>query len=175
MAQSDFEGVITMTTTNTAVKDKASVKWYFKNGSSRMEFDSQAGEHHSQFTVISDSRGMDIVAQGQVTSINEGKIAAEGASLRRVSEADAGTVNGYACTAQVYTDGTNETTYWMASELPIKGTDMPRFLSKNMPTSTADGFPVKMEKRDAKGNILLTWDVVSVKTEKVSADKFDRK
>ena len=47
MAQSDFEGVITMTTTNAEIKEKAELTWYLKAESSRMDVRSSADGHTS--------------------------------------------------------------------------------------------------------------------------------
>jgi hypothetical protein len=44
-----------------------------------------------------------------------------------------------------------------------------------MPRLEDNLFPVKMEKRDAEGKVLLTQDVLSVSASTVDAAKFDRK
>jgi hypothetical protein len=44
-----------------------------------------------------------------------------------------------------------------------------------MPSIKTTGFPVKMEKRSADGKVLVSQDVLSVKSTSVSDSNFDRK
>ena len=65
----NFEGVITMNTSNESLSETATLTWYLKGGSSRMEIDSKAGDHNTEYVVIADGKGMDMIAEGQVTSV----------------------------------------------------------------------------------------------------------
>lgn len=174
LAQSNFEGVITMNTTNEAMKEKATVTWYLKGNSSRLDINSQAGEHDTQYAVISDAKGMDLVSQGHVTPIQSVAPVTK-SSLRLESETQGVSVNGFTCTKQVYADTEGETTYWLAKDLELGFDDLPAFIRRNMPAVTSNGFPVRMEKRDGTGKLVLSQDVLSVHATSVDASKFERK
>jgi len=175
MAQSRFEGVITMNTTNAAMKETATVTWYLKDGRSRLDFNSQAGDTHSEYAVITDEKGMDLVAQGHVTPVPAVAMKMESAKQQFVSETKGLKVNGFDCSKQVYTDGTNETTYWLTDALDIRYSDLPFFIRKNMPQISSDAFPVKMEKRDSTGKVVLSQDVLSITPQTVDDSSFERK
>ena len=171
----NFEGVITMNTSNETMKETASVTWYLKGNDSRMDINSKAGDQQTQFAVIADSKGMDMIAEGQVTSVPQAAMQVDLAAQQLVSETKNVQVNGYNCTMAVYTDGTNQTTYWLAEGLGIGFSDIPFMIKRNMPKISSSGFPVKMEKRDASGKIILSQVVVSITPSSVSDLKFDRK
>lgn len=171
----DFEGVITMNTTNTAMKEQATVTWYLKNGDSRMDIHSDADGHSSDYSIITDGKGMDMVAQGHVTRIPQNTMVAQGAAQTLLSEKEGVEMNGYNCTQAVYFDGKNQTTYWLTNDLKMGFNDLPSVIKRNMPKVEATGFPVKMEKRNAEGKVILSQDVVSVKPATVDASKFNRK
>jgi len=174
LAQS-FEGVITLNTTNEAMKEQATVTWYMKGNSSRLDIHSQAGEYTTDYSVISDEKGMDLVSQGHVTAVPAVAMKMETAQQRFVSETKGQNVNGFACTKQVYTDGDNQTTYWLADDVKVSFKDLPFFIQKNMPQIPVDAFPVKMEKRDGTGKLVLSQDVLSITASPVDAAKFERR
>ncbi|MGB0918365.1 MAG: DUF4412 domain-containing protein, partial [Flavobacteriales bacterium] len=68
VAQS-FEGVIKMNTSNAEIKEEASVTWYLKGNSSRMDIKSTADGHDSKYAIIIDGKGMHMVSEGHVTEI----------------------------------------------------------------------------------------------------------
>ncbi|MCF8462240.1 MAG: DUF4412 domain-containing protein [Flavobacteriales bacterium] len=174
MAQ-NFEGVITMNTTNEAMKEKASLTWYLKGNKSRMDISSQAGEISTEYAIIADEKGLDMVAEGHVTAINKAALDLGLQTVTLLSEKSAVQMNGYACKQEVYFDGKTQTTYWLTDALGLAFNDIPAIIRRNMPTIDSNGFPVRMEKRNAEGKVVLTQDVVSVKPSKVEDSKFDRK
>ena len=105
-AQSGFEGVITMNTSNETMKEKASISWYLKGDKSRMDISSQAGEHSTEYTIIADEKGMDMVSQGHVTSVPQVAMKIDNSKQTLVSKSDGINVNGFDCQKAVYTDGT---------------------------------------------------------------------
>jgi hypothetical protein len=174
MAQ-NFEGVITMNTTNEAMKEKASVTWYLQGDKSRMDISSQAGDISTQYAIIADEKGLDMVAEGHVTAINKAALDLGLSTITLLSEKEGVQMNGYACKQAVYFDGKSQTTYWLTDALGLTFNDIPAIIRRNMPTIDSNGFPVRMEKRDAEGKVVLTQDVVSVQPSKVDDSKFDRK
>lgn len=173
MAQS-FEGVITMNTTNEEMKEKATVAWYLKGERSRMDISSSADGHNSEYAIILDSKGMAMVAEGHVTPIASATMKSDMATLELVSEKEGVTMNGYACKQAVYSDGVNQTTYWLTEGVKISFDDIPAVLKRNMPQIPSKGFPVRMEKRNKEGKVVLSQDVVSIVSSKVDDSKFDR-
>lgn len=170
----NFEGVITMTTTNAAMKEDASVTWYLKGDKSRMDIVSKADDHNSEYAVIADEKGMHMVAEGHVTEIPQSLLNVDLATQSLVSEKTGVSMNGYACTQVVYTDGKNQTIYWLTDGLGIGFDDIPLIMKRNMPQIKTAGFPVRMEKRDAEGKVVMSQDVVSVSAATVNDSKFKR-
>ncbi len=174
MAQ-NFEGVINMKTTNEVMKETASLTWYLKGTKSRMEISSQAGEHSSEYAIISDEKGLDMVAEGQVTPIDKSALDLGLSNVTLLSEKEGVQMNGYACKQAVYFDGKSQTTYWLTDALSLTFTDIPSILRRNMPNIDSKGFPVRMVKRNAEGKVVLTQEVVSAQVSKVEDSKFVRK
>lgn len=170
-----FEGVISMNTTNEELKESATVTWYLKGDRSRMDIVSKAGEYNSEYAVIVDQNGMDMVAEGHVTAVPQAAMKVDLATQSLVSELEGVSVNGQTCKQVVYTDGVNKTTYWLATDLGISFDDIPYIIKRNMPKISSEGFPVRMEKRNAEGKIVLSQDVVSVSPTTVDDSKFERK
>lgn len=170
----NFEGVITMTTTNSAMKEDASVTWYLKGDKSRMDIVSKADGHNSEYAVIADEKGMHMVAEGHVTEIPQSLLNVDLATQSLVSEKTGVSMNGYTCTQVVYTDGKNQTIYWLTDGLGIGFDDIPLIMKRNMPQIKTAGFPVRMEKRDAEGKVVMSQDVVSVSAATVNDSKFKR-
>ena len=173
MAQ-NFEGVITMKTTNEVMKETASLTWYLKGDKSRMEISSQADGHSTQYAIISDGKGLDMVAQGHVTPIDKAVLDLGQSNITLLSERDGVAMNGYTCKQAVYFDGKSQTTYWLTDDLGLSFSDIPSIIRRNMPNIDAKGFPIRMEKRNADGKVVLTQEVVSVQPSKVEDSKFDR-
>lgn len=174
VAQGSFEGVLLMKTTNSEMKETADLIWYLKGESSRMEISSVADGHSSQYVIVADAKGMDMVSQGHVTPISAKEMRSDNATITLLEESAGGMVNGHVCTKRTYTDGKHDITYWLASGLSVRAQDLPVFLRRNMPRFDADLFPVKMEKRDVGGNVLITQDVLSIVPKTVDSGKFAR-
>ncbi|MCF8256306.1 MAG: DUF4412 domain-containing protein [Flavobacteriales bacterium] len=174
-AQGAFEGVITMTTTNAEIKETTEVTWYLKGERSRMDMRSTTPDYTTEYALISDAKGMDMVAQGQVTPVPASEIHTSNATMTLLEESKGQRVNGFDCIKRTYTDGTNDITYWLATGTGIGFNDLPLFLRRNMPRLDPDQFPVKMEKRDAEGRVLMTQDVASVRTQIVEDRLFERR
>lgn len=170
----NFEGVIVMTTSNSSIKEEASVTWYLKGDKSRIDIVSNADGHSSEYAVVSDEKGIQMVSQGHVTDVPASALKVDLATQMLVSEKEGVSMNGYTCTQVVYTDGKNQTVYWITTDLGIGFEDIPLVLRRNMPQINAAGFPVRMEKRDADGKVILSQNVVSVSASTVDDSKFKR-
>ena len=170
----NFEGVIKLNTTNLELKEEASVTWYLKNGNSRMDISSKAENHNSEYAIISDSKGMDMVSQGHITPVPQAAVKVDNIPQTLLSKEDGVKINGYNCSKEVYFDGKNQTTYWLTNDLSVKFSDLPFMIKRNMPKIKSTGFPVKMEKKSPEGKVLLSQDVTSVKATSVSDSRFDR-
>lgn len=173
-AQGAFEGVISMTTTNTEISETTEVTWYLKGERSRMDMRSSADGQVTEYAIISDGKGLDMVAQGHVTPIPPSEMRTGGSAMTLLDESAGHRVNGYECVRRVYTDGVNDVTYWLATGTGIGFSDLPMFMRRNMPRLDAGHFPVKMEKRDAEGKLLMTQDVSAVSAQKVGDELFVR-
>ena len=174
VAQS-FEGIITMNTVNEEIEEKATLSWYLKGDKSRVDIKSQAGKHATEYAIISDEIGVDMVAEGQVTNIPQSVMKTGASAQSLLSEKEGVSMNGYTCTRAIYFNGKNQTTYWLTNDLNIGFDDIPAILRRNMPNIEASGFPIKMETRGADGKVVVSQEVVSVKAAKVDDSKFARK
>ena len=170
-----FEGVITITTVNEEMEEKASLIWYLKGDKSRMDIESKAGEYATEYAIISDEKGVDMVAEGQVTNIPQSVMKTGASAQSLLSEKEGVSMNGYTCVRLVYFNGKSQTTYWLTNDLNISFDAIPIILRRNMPSIEANGFPVKMETRGADGKVVVSQEVVSVKATKVDDSKFVRK
>jgi hypothetical protein len=171
----NFEGVITMNTSNAEIKEEASLTWYLKANSSRIDIKSRADGYDSRYAIIIDEKGTHMVAEGHVTEIPQRAIKTESSSQTRLSQEDGVMANGFNCSKEVFFDGKNQTIYWLTKDLGIGFDDIPMVLRRSMPSIKTTGFPVKMEKRSADGKVLVSQDVLSVKSTSVSDSNFDRK
>lgn len=171
----NFEGVITMSTANGEIDEKASLTWYLKGDKSRMDIKSQAGEHASEYAIISDEKGIDMVAEGHVTNIPQSVMKTSASTQSLLSEKEGVSMNGYTCTRAVYFNGKNQTTYWLTNDLKLSFKDIPAILRRNMPSIESNGFPIKMETRGADGEVIFSQEVLSVRAAKVEDSKFDRR
>lgn len=169
-----FEGVITMNTSNSEMKEEASITWYQKGDRSRMDIVSQAGEYNTEYSIISDGKGTHMVSQGHVTDVPQSALKSDVATQSLVSETKGVKMNGFDCDQIVYTDGVNRTVYWLTDGLGITYNDLPAFIKKNMPSVSSNGFPVRMEKRNKDGKVILSQDVISVQASTVDESKFKR-
>ena len=115
-----------------------------------------------------------MISQGHVTDVPQTAMKVDLATQTLVSEKDGVTMNGHTCKQVVYTDGKNQTIYWLTTELDIEFNDIPFVIKRNMPKINTTGFPIKMEKRDAEGKVVLSQDVVSVTSTEVKESRFER-
>jgi len=169
----NFEGVITMNTANTKMKEEATVTWYLKGDRSRMDIRSVADGHSSSYSIVMDEKGTHMVAEGHVTEVPAAALNTKGAAQTLLSQ-QKDNVNGYACTKAVFFDGKHQTTYWLTDDLDISFDDIPAVIRRNMPTVNTEGFPVKMEKRNADGDLVVTQEVISVTRTRVDESRFER-
>jgi hypothetical protein len=173
-AQGAFEGVITMTTTNAEIGETTQVKWALKGDRSRMDMQSSAEGQNTEYAIISDAKGIDMVAQGQVTPIPPASLRSSTPTLTLLDESEGHVVNGHKCVKRVYSDGKDDVTYWLADSLGISQSDLPMFLRRSMPRFESGLFPVRMEKRDMEGKVLMTQEVLAVTPQKVDDSLFAR-
>lgn len=171
----NFEGVITMNTVNAEIEEKASLTWYLKGEKSRMDIQSQAGEYASEYAIISDEKGIDMVSEGHVTNIPQSVMNSGASAQSLLSEKGGVKMNGYTCTRAIYFNGKNQTTYWLTNDVNLSFKDIPSILKRNMPSIEVSGFPIKMETRGADGKVVVSQEVVSIRSEKVDDSRFDRK
>ncbi|MFT6760526.1 MAG: hypothetical protein ACJATS_001715, partial [Psychroserpens sp.] len=143
--------------------------------SSRIDIKSRADGYDSRYAIIIDEKGTHMVAEGHVTEIPQRSIKTESSSQTRLSQEDGVMANGFNCSKEVFFDGKNQTIYWLTKDLGIGFDDIPMVLRRSMPSIKTTGFPVKMEKRSADGKVLVSQDVLSVKSTSVSDSNFDRK
>lgn len=170
----NFEGVINMNTSNADMKEEATVTWYLKGDRSRMDINSTADGHSSNYSIIADEKGMHMVAEGHVTEVPQVAMKVDNAAQTLLSTEDGVQMNGYSCSKAVYFDGKNQTTYWLTNDLDISFEDLPFVIKRNMPKIKSNGFPVKMEKRNAEGSVILSQDVTSVSITTVKDSQFER-
>lgn len=176
-AQSGFEGVITYNTTNAAVNETAAVKWYVKNGKHLMEFNSKAGDKQLNYSVLMNGNSETVVIktdQGsqEVSGITGEEVFTSGKFIRKMDVKE----SGYNCEMLMFKSGVNDLVYWVTTEIGMTISDLPKLVRNNMPdvTGISDGIPVKMELRDAEGNMLRSQDLVSVEKVSVNDSKFAR-
>lgn len=174
LAQGAFEGVITMTTTNVEIKETANVTWYLSGQRSRMDMSSKTPDYASNYAIISDEKGIDMVSEGQVTPIPAASLASASGNMRMLDESEGHVVNGQTCIKRTYSDGSSDVIFWLAKGLGISQSDLPMFLRRSMPRFESGLFPLRMEKRDMEGKVLMTQEVLAVTPQKVDDSLFAR-
>jgi len=173
MAQT-FEGRIAMSTVNTSNDEKAEVTWLLRKGESRMDFASVAKGVSTDYALIVDANGIDMVAKGQVTKVPTGSIPTGNYQL--MEKAGEESVNGFNCTHYVFTDGSSRIDVWANTEVGVSLNDMPFMMRAKFPAGELfKGFPIRFEKRDLMGKLLQSHDVRSIQAETVPARAFVRK
>ncbi len=177
-AQSTFEGVIIYNTTNAAIKEKAKFTWYYKNGDSRFDIDSKAGDSNNSYSLVmktDDSKAWAVSEQGseEIPVILPDDKIVNAKFVRRTNTSE----KGYDCQMLMFRSGDFELVYWMTEDIPIKYEQLPKLMKNNMPrlAGISNGFLVKMEIRDAGGAVIQSQDLVSFKEEKVDDTRFEIK
>jgi len=176
-AQSSFEGIITYNTTNASVNETATVKWYIKNGKNLMEFNSKSGDKLLNYSVEMNSKSETVVIttdQGsqEVSGITGEEVFTSAKFVRKMQVNE----SGYKCEMLMFKSGGNDLVYWVTTGVGMSYSDLPKLVRNNMPdlSGISTGIPIKMELRDADGNVLRSQDLVSVETVFVNDSKFTR-
>lgn len=173
MAQS-FEGTINMTAINTAMDETSTIVWHLKQGDSRMDFHTVANGITTDYALIADKKGIDLVAQGTVTKVPAAPLAS--ASFQLLETKGTVTINNRPCTHYLLTNGKDQIDLWASTEMGLSLSDLPFFMRMKFPSADLiKGFPVKMETRDALGNLTLSHEVTAVSATPISAHTFERK
>lgn len=177
-AQSGFEGVVTYSTTNASINEKATVTWYHKNGENRMDFNSQAGDQNNRYSMImgANDNSVFMLTPGggqEISGIQPDKSMTSATFIRKANTTEA----GYNCEMLMFKTNGNDLTYWVTDEVALSYGNLPKIVRNNMPdlNGISNGFTVKMELRDAGGNLLMSQSVESVKSMAVSDSKFEKK
>lgn len=176
MAQS-FEGVITYNTTNSAINEKATVKWFHKNGQNVLDFDSNAGDQRLKYSMTMNSTGESVYLKTDKGSQEISGISGEEifttANFVRKAKTNEG---GYDCEMLMFKSNGNDLTYWVTSDIDLAYSELPKLFRNNMPSfaGISNGFPLKMELRDSSGNLLRSQEVVSVEQKKIDDSKFKK-
>ena len=174
MAQS-FEGVITYNTTNSAINEKATVKWFHKNGQNVLDFDSNAGDQRIKYSMRMNSKDESVFlstdkGSQQISGITGEEVFTTANYVRKAKTTEA----GYDCEMLMFKSNGNDLTYWVTSDISLAYGDLPKLFRNNMPSfaGISNGFPLKMELRDSSGNLLRSQEVVSVESKKIDDSKF---
>ena len=177
VAQSGFEGVITYNTTNASIKEKATVKWYHKNGENLMEFNSKAGDETMNYSMMMESNSETVFLKTDKGSQELSGIQAEEIFTNANFVRKAKTKEGeYDCEMLMFKSNGNDLTYWVTSDINLPYTSLPKLMRNNMPSMSgiSNGFPLKMELRDSSGNLLRSQEVVSIEKTKIDDSKFKK-
>lgn len=177
-AQSGFEGVVTYSTTNASINEKATVTWYHKNGENRMDFNSHAGDQNNRYSMImgTNDNSVFMLTPGggqEISGIQPDKSMTSATFIRKATTSEA----GYDCQMLMFKANGNDLTYWVTDEVGMTYGNLPKIVRNNMPdlNGISNGFTVKMELRDSRGNLLMSQTVESVKNVKVDDSKFVKK
>ena len=169
-----FEGRILMSSVNTVNDEKADITWLLRKGESRMDFVSVANGVSTDYTLLADASGLDIVAKGQVTKVPATALPA--GSYQLVEKTGEEQVNGFNCTHYVFTDGTARIDVWASMEAGLNVNDLPFMMRAKFPSAELfRGFPIRFEKRDPMGELQQSHEVRHVRAESVPASAFLRK
>ncbi|MCB9187529.1 MAG: DUF4412 domain-containing protein [Flavobacteriales bacterium] len=174
-AQSSFEGVITYNTTNASIDENATVKWYHANGNNLMEFDSRAGDQSYKYAMIMGSNDESVfmksdIGSQEVSGITGEEVFTSGKFIRKMNVKEA----GYDCEMLMFKSNGNDLTYWVTDGIGMTYSDLPKLMRNNMPSlaGISTGIPIKMELRDASGNLLRSQSLVSVEERSIDKSKF---
>jgi hypothetical protein len=177
VAQSGFEGVITYQTTNASIKETATVTWYYKKGNNLMEFKSKAGENNLQYSMIMGINDKTVYMKSdmgaqEISGIQGEEVFTAAKFVRKMKV----TEGGYDCEMLMFKSNGYDLVYWVTNGIGMSYADLPILMRNNMPNlaGISSGIPIKMELRDADGNVLRSQDLVSVESKSVADSKFAR-
>jgi hypothetical protein len=170
--------VVTYNTTNASINEKATVTWYHKDGENRMDVNSHAGDQLIQYSMIMGTHDNSVFMISErnaqkISGINPDKSMTSATFIRKANTTEA----GYNCEMLMFKTNGNDLTYWLTDEVGMTYENLPKIVRNNMPelNRISNGFTVKMELRDAGGNLLMSQVVESVKTMVINDSKFERK
>jgi hypothetical protein len=177
-AQSDsFEGTATMETSTAKTDETAQVTVHVKGNNARLDFISTTPGHTSEYSIIIDSKGADIVSKGIVTKLDLDKAITPKGKMLPVLKEGGVEKNGHICTHYQFSDGEQTIDYWMSSDFGLDQSQLPDVFSQGMPKpeGALKGLNIAMTVVDKDGNLLSSQKLLSVQPSKVNDSIFDRK
>lgn len=177
-AQSDlFEGTATLETTTTKTDETAQVTVHVKGKNARLDFVSSTPDHTTEYSIIIDDKGADMVASGEITHLNlDALIPPKGNMLPVVKEGGV-EKNGHICTHYQFSDGEQTVDYWMSSDFGLEQSQLPNVFTQGMPKPEGElkGLTIAMTVVDKEGKLISSQKLISVTPGKVADSIFDRK
>ena len=177
-AQSDsFEGTATMETSTAKTDETAQVTVHVKGNNARLDFISTTPGHTSEYSIIIDNKGADMVSKGVVTNLNlDEAIPPKGKMLPVVKEGGV-EKNGHICTHYQFSDGEQTIDYWMSSDFGLEQSQLPDVFSQGMPKPEGElkGLTIAMTVVDKDGKLVSSQRLISVTPSKVTDSIFERK
>lgn len=186
MAYAQTEGVVKMTTTNAATKEKANVEWLMKDGNHKMIINGTADGNNINYVLLfpkGDPNGYMLTevngqkAKFDIPASALAKAALSGNISVRISEGTF-TVNNFNCKKVIIESDDQILTVWVSTDLPITPDDLPAIMNKGnimglLRNNNVDGIPVKIIAKDASGQLQYTQDIESFTPTSVATSEFD--
>lgn len=176
-----FEGTISMTTTNAANGENAKVEWLVKDGNHKFIINGTADGKTVNYALLflnGNPNGLLISSiGGQETLItipaSSFEVQAQNLNGALVTKGETTSVNGFKVT-QVQI---GKTTVWVSEEINLSTDQLPAVMNKGSLLSVLKangiaGVPVKIEARDSEGNLSYTQTIQTVSKGTVAASEF---
>ena len=181
LAQS-FQGVIEMRTTSIDQEETSNVKWYIKNGSSKMVIDANVKGVSMKYAVVFKKGDPDAhiimdnavnnVPASQLTGKTELQVGVSGAAIG-VGKKE---VAGYACTSVINNKG--QVTAWVSDKTGVTADDLPELMRSQgminvLISLGVKGIPLEVTQYNDKGEVKMTQTITSIRSTSVSDSEFN--
>lgn len=180
-----FEGTITMTTTNAANGENAQVEWLVKDGNHKFIINGSADGKSVNYALLflnGNPNGY-LVSNigGEQTLItipaSSFEVQAQNLSGATVIQGEATSINGFKATKVELKSGSGSTTVWVSNDINLSADQLPAVMNKGsllsvLKANGITGTPVKIEARDSEGNMSYTQTIKSVSKGTVAKSEF---
>ena len=182
----NFEGVITMTTTDAAKGEQAKLEWLTSKGNDKMIINSSVEGMSINYALLflkgSSSAYMLTEVDGEkvkfdVPASSFGNPEASASSAAAITKGSTATVSGFETTKYELESADGHITVWLSEQLPFTTAQIPAFLNrvglfKTLSDNNIKGVPVKIIAKDANGKQLYSQTITAVSAKPISASEF---
>ena len=172
-----FEGTAAMETMTAKIEETAQVTIHVKGKNARLDFVSTTPQHTTEYSIIIDDKGADLISKGVVTGLNLDELIPQKGDLLPVVKEGGVEKDGHICTHYQFSDGEQTIDYWMSDDFGLQQSQLPDIFSQGMPKPEGGlkGLTIAMTVMDKDGKLVSSQRLISVTPSKVTDSIFERK